>query len=294
MDAMLKIFEKLDPNGQIFTEETKKEICKIFEDKIKSIKEDEYKRAYEIVESKIKALDEEHADALKKFVATMDESYCSKLKFFAEAIDKDHTEKLKKAVEITKKTTTDEKLVESISNFMDEYIVKALPETTVVNEEKLKRLEKFHKSVTEAAIITSDKFHDEIKEAVCEAQEIIESKSKENDKLIFENIELKKKLETLEATNLLESKTKDLSPKEKAYLESYFSGLDKVTIEEKFNEARKAYKTDETQRRQKIVESAESKTKIINPVTLTEGNENVKSSISIMDIYTQATSKLGK
>ena len=332
-----EILAKIDPEKKILTESVQTELATLMEGKEKQIKEQAFTEASKLMDKKITALNEEHAVTLKTelekqdaamtakaktLVEDIDKKHTAKVDTLVETIDKNHTAKMSKAlrkvdesntsklelivnkskakIEELKKAQVSDKIVEAVDGYIDEYIKEVLPAPAVVNESKLNRLEKMYGQMRELVMVNDDTFQTEVKEAVLDAKKIIEDKETEIDGLMFEKIELKKKLNKIEAARLLENKTSNLSPKTKAYLEVCFKDADVKEIEERFDEAVKAFKDEESKRRTKIVSESASKKKIVDPVKskedvikpIVEQMQPKKS--NIMDAYAGTVSKMNR
>ena len=337
MNKFTEILSKIDPDKKILTESVQNELVELMETKEKQIKESAFGEATKVMDKKIETLNEEHASTLKteleklddentakakSLFETVDTKHIAKVEKLVEAINKDHCEKFIKAVstrdeantstlkmivekfkgkiEDLKKAAVSDKIVESVDGFLDEYMKDILPVATVVNESKLDRLEKMYNQMRELVMVNDETFQTEVKEAVLDAKTIIEEKESEIDNLMFEKIELKKKISKMEAVRLLENKTHNLSPKTKAYLDVCFKDSEVSEIEERFDEAVKAFKDEESKRRTKIVSESASKKKIVDPVKSKEDvikpivEDMQKKSYDIMDSYAGTVNKITK
>ena len=214
------------------------------------------------------ALDNAHAEKLETLTDSIDEDHAKKLTQVAEAIDEDHSKKLQKLQTIYENAQVSEKIVDGVSDYLDVYLEKVVPQPQLVNEAKLERLDNFYNSVREMALVNDDYVQTEIKEAVLDAKQQLEKKDKEIDNLMLEKVELSKKIKRNEAETLLDDKCKDRSPKATAYLKTFFCESTKEEIEEKFDEALAAFDKDEAATRQKLVVEAESKKKVHAPAAL--------------------------
>lgn len=312
MEKFTQILDKLDPDKNLLTEDTRKELVSMLESKIKMIKEEALSKAVELANEKISKLDEEHtqkleelqkafetklsssdedygqkfqeiiekldtehADEFKSFVERMDEDYATKFEQAVKILDEDHTKKFEEVTAILTKKNLTEKMATIVDGYLDTYLKDVMPESVTVDTAKLKRLDKFYESIKEMVLVDSDYIQTEVKEAILdakskidEANSIVEKKDKEIDTLMFEKIELKKQIEKIEANKLLSEKTKDMTPDLKAYVETSFANATTKEITEKLDEAVKAFKKKEDDKRKEIISSSESKSKVKNPVIL--------------------------
>lgn len=248
---------------------------KALSEAIENLKAQHAKELQELDESHAAALDKlfsavdsSHAEKLEEVVEAIDTDHAAKLEKVAASIDTDHTSKLEKLQSLYESKQISEKLVDGISDYLDVYLEKVMPQAQLVNEAKLERLENFYSSVREMALVNDEYVQTEIKEAILDAKNQIDAKDAEIDNMMLEKVELSKKLKTHEATMLLEDKCKDRSPKAVAYLKTFFCESTKEEIEEKFDEALAAFDKDEAKARHKLLEEAESKQKVHAPATL--------------------------
>lgn len=152
----------------------------------------------QIVEAK---LEKEYREVVESLVANINEHSDLAAKIQSKAIALEESQKLGGEV----------------SKYIDECIAKVLPTKTVVDYDKMKRLEKIHESLKSALAMTEETVEakkaelDEsykAKQSKCET-EVAKLQAKLNESL-HKNEELTKRLDAVEARELLESKTKDL------------------------------------------------------------------------------------
>jgi len=307
MNKFKEILEKLDPEKTILTDETREELVTMLEKKMTVIREEAYVKATEKANEKIKQLDEDHASRMETLVENvknkyedkivtlkegqdikineidedhcqkvqtlvdkMDENFTAKFKHAIKLIDEDHTSKLDKLAKMFKEQHVTDKMADIVDGFLNTYLEDVTPKTEQADKAKLNRLEQFYDSLTELVMVNSDYIQTEIKEAVIDAKAQLDAKDKEINELMLEKIELKKSVDTSEATRLLDEKSKDLSPAIRAYVNTRFENSTCEEIEEKFQEAIKAFKKEEANKRVVLVKEAESKKKIVNPKVINE------------------------
>ncbi len=331
MDKFKEILNKLDPEKKFITESVQNDLVTLMEEKQKQWIEEGYKKAskkyseldkkhankvkklvektktkYEKllekmdeehankVEKLFEAIDSDHAKKMNKIVEAINEDHTSKLNTLVEAIDSDHTKKLDKIVEHYENGKYGKVLAESIDDFLDTYLEEVKPKETLVNESRLNRLEDTMGQLKEILMINDNYIQTEIKEAVMDAQSQIEKKDTEIDDLMFEKVEIKKQLDKFEAKQMLSEKTEDMSPKQKAYIEVYFKNADKEEIEEKLNEAVKAFKEEEKTKREEIIAEANSKRQVKRPVIKEEKEKIVENKENVDPKMAQYISTINK
>jgi len=309
---MKEIFEKLLADlvvQKILSENKKNELIKNFDAKLSEIKEAEFKKASDILEKKYKdeleKLDKEHCIIFKKAIHKLDNEHCRLFEQAMHKLDNEHCElfeqvmskidkdcsiKLLKVVEKLRNKNINENLVNKISDYFDTYIKESMPKSTIIDSAKLSRLEKLQENLKKLLFVSDDYVQKEIKEAVEDASKIIADKDAQINKLMLEKIEMTKKIKAAESIQFLESKTKDMNPKMKAYIETFFKNADKEDIEKKLDEAIIAFKKSENEERAKLVSEANSKKKIVKPIVYEEKEPEIKQ-IDEMDQYTKMLSK---
>jgi hypothetical protein len=83
----------------------------------------------------------------------------------------------------------------------------------------------------------------------------LKKKEKQINEMLLEKIETNDKMKAIACKTLLEKKLNGASPKLRSFLESRFEGTKSAKeIEEKFDEAVKAFNKDEARRRTQLVE----------------------------------------
>lgn len=253
---------------QLDTDHTKKletfveEVKTKYNTKLQRIDENHSRK----LERLVKIMDAVSAKKLKTLFEKVDETYTAKMKTLVEKIDEVHTSKLKLLAEKMSDKKVVEPILEKVNSYVDTYVKEHLPEKQIINEEKLNRLEKCYTQLREILMVNDEYVQKEIKEAISDAKTQIESKDGVIDKLMFEKIELTKKLENIEAKHLLSEKIKDMTPSMKSYIGTRFENATKKEIEEQLNEAVEAFRLEEKNKRSKIVAEADSKKKIKSPV----------------------------
>jgi len=311
-----KIAEDAFKRASKLTDEKIKKLDEVYANKLKDyatkMDADRCKKMREVVE----AVDKDHAIKFQKAMQKMEEGYaakfehaikvleeshCNKLKKAVNHIDADRTTKLKTVIETFEKKANNDSIVESVSNYLDTYISKTLPEDKILKEEKFNRMSKIINSLKEELLIDDEYIQEEVKEALVDAKTQMDEKDQTIDKLMMEKVELNKKIEVVEAKELLESKIKDLPLAKQAYLGTLFKESNKTDIEERFDEAVKAFEEDEAKKRAKLTEDAKSKQKInVKPASdssevKTENkktiNESKDNTDSVMNAYTKIVKK---
>ena len=230
----------------------------------KELREQDEKHTKKLVKF-VEALENDHSHKFHKFVTRMDEDYSNKLAKLVKLIDESNTKKLKMFAEAVKDRKITDKLANVVDGFLDTYLESVTPMSKKIDEAKLDRLEKFQQNLKEQLVFTEDYFNQEIKEALLDANNIIKTKEETVDSLMLEKIELNNKIKEFEAKSLLTEKSKDLSPALQSYVQTRFANADVDEIEEMFQEAVEAFKSEEKNKRQKLIHEADKKRRVRHP-----------------------------
>jgi len=192
------------------------------------------------LQSLVEAIDEDHSAKLQKLVETIDFDHAIKLKKVLAKIDEDHTSKLEQVIEKYETTLNEEaeafrsRLVDEVSNYLDLYMEKVVP-TSQINEaveniSARKTLEQIRQLVG-----INEEFVDaEVKEALIDGKNTIDSLKKELNEAIHANTKLNSELNKVEATMLLEQKTKELPEAAKNYVSNLLKGKSPEYIQENY------------------------------------------------------------
>lgn len=323
-DALKKILEKVDP--EIFNEQVQNDLVALIESKIKDAKEQALSEATDILENDhgnkleqiLEKIDSDHSSKLQQLYEALDSDHSAKLQHLVEHIDSEHTAKLQKLVEkidddhSTKfqeaisaidsdhakklqmvieyyENRFENAIVEKVSDYLDTYLEEVLPKKEEIDIARFHKMEESIRKIRETLLINDDFVWGEVGEAIKEAKEIIDQKDKEINKLMLEKVQLTKKMRLNEAAKLLESKTKDMPKTQKLFLENFFEDASVDEITQKFDEAVKAYKSEQHEKREQLIEKNSTKGTVVEvpstdkiEETITESSEQHS---DIMDTY---------
>lgn len=249
---MNKLFEELLNKlikEEVITEDNKSVFLENFEKKFKTVKEEIYADAIKKAEE---ITDEDHTKKLEEVTEFLDKDHTKKLEEIAELIDEDHTEKLEEVVSFIREEETD-KIVEKLSKYIESNLEDYIPEQKLVDEAKLERFKKTFEEAKQILCINDEFINDEVAEAMKEAKDKIDSQEDELNILTEQRNDIKEKFLKLESRQVINRKTKNVSPKLKAYLETRFLGSSIEDIEEQFDEAIDAFNEDEDVEREKLL-----------------------------------------
>ena len=202
------------------------------------------------------ALQEKTSLLIETALINQDELYSQKLQQLMKAIDKDHTSKLKRVVEAVdisnaRKLSTVVKryekeinknaksfkntLVESISDYLEEYIDEAIPKDAIVEATKNKTALSVLTNLRKVLAVDAALMKESVKEAVQDGKTQLDTLSEQVTKLERENKILKESYLKTKADLILEEKTSDLPDKKKEYIKKVLGDKTPKFIEENFD-----------------------------------------------------------
>lgn len=195
------ILESID--SELFTDDVKNQVIQVFESAVN------------------KTVAERVALEIESALKTQDEEYTAKLKTFAEAIDIDHTQKAEKmcqklSEDFIKKTKvlvekydnilkdkavkTQTQLVESVNDFLDQYIEKTLPKAKIEEAARNKYHSKILSEARQILGIDPSLLKENVKTAIKDGKNKMNQLVQEKQKLAQENENMKKGHLLAEAT----------------------------------------------------------------------------------------------
>jgi hypothetical protein len=258
-----------DQFKDLITEETLTAVHEAFE---AAVEEKANKRAELQVEAAVTKLDDDHAQKLSQLIESIDEDHTTKLQRLVESIDFDHAQKLKKVVErlddkytgmlkqvIEKYETTlkeeaetyRNRLVDEISNYLDLYIDKTLPKEQISEAVENIRARKVVHQIRQLVGINEEFINDEVKEALVDGKKTIDSLKKELNEALEKNTKINHELQKVEASFLLEQKTKELPDSAKAYVTKLLKGKSPEYIQENFQYVVEMFEKEITEQEEK-------------------------------------------
>ena len=248
------------------------------------------------------ALQEKTSLLIETALINQDELYSQKLQQLMKAIDKDHTSKLKRVVEAVdisnaRKLSTVVKryekeinknaksfkntLVESISDYLEEYIDEAIPKNAIVEATKNKTALSVLTNLRKVLAVDAALMKESVKEAVQDGKTQLDTLSEQVTKLEKENKILKESYLKTKADLILEEKTSALPDKKKEYIKKVLGDKTPKFIEENFDYTLRLFDKKEKEKISQLKDEAfsrrvvktdaprvnlqESTTKTINP-----------------------------
>mgnify|MGYP005995832889 CR=1 FL=1 len=243
---------------EVLTEDSVKQIETAIEEKIQLS-----------VEAALTNQDELYAEKLEELVSAIDKDHTDKLKRVVEAVDHNNANKLVQVVKKYENELNDKAdsfkntLVESVSDYLDEYLEEATKNRTA--REVLSNLRK-------VLAVDSSLMSESVKEAVLDGKTQIDELTSKVTELEKENGLLKEAYNKQTASLLLENKTSGLNGKKKEYLLKILSDKTPKFIEENFEYTSKLFDKKENERLSVLKEEAFKKRKVkadapVQPIT---------------------------
>ena len=214
------------------------------------------------VEAALTQQDDIYAEKLQELVTAIDKDHTSKLNRVVEAVDTNNANKLLKVVkryenELNHKASGfKETLVESISDYLEEYVDEAIPAKAILEATQNRTAKEVLANLRKVLAVDSTLMSESVKEAVVDGKSQINDLSQKVQKLEKENKLLKEAYTTTKADLLLESKTAHLTGKKKEYMIRILSDKSPKFIEENFDYTQRLFDKKEKERLSVIKEEA--------------------------------------
>jgi hypothetical protein len=248
----MKVNDLLPENAkEILTEESLTAIEQAFSNKLKLT-----------VESALAQQDDLYAKKLNQLIAAIDKDHTSKLETVIEAIDRDNTKKLYNVVRRYEKSLTNEAskfkntLVESISDYLEEFINEAIPFESIQEATKNRTAREVLTNLRKVLAVDSALMNESVQGAVIDGKNQIDTLTQQVEKLTNENNVLKESYLKTKANLLIESKTSTLPEKKKEYIKRVLGDKTPKFIEENFDYTLKLFEKKEQERIEVIKEEA--------------------------------------
>ena len=194
----------------LITDEAKKVLT---EESLQAIEDAFTKKLDLTVESALAQQDDLYAKKLKQLISAIDKDHTTKLKRVVESIDKNNSNKLVKVVKRYERELTNEAnsfketLVESISNYLEEFIEEAIPTEAINEATKNRTAREVLGNLRKVLAIDSALMSESVQDAVVDGKKQIDELSKKVQDLSKENALIKEGYSKTKAALILESKT---------------------------------------------------------------------------------------
>lgn len=256
------ILENLDKS--VISEETATAIAEAFES---AVNEKVESRVTLQVESALSKQDEDHAAKLEKLLEAIDNDHTEKLSAVVESINKDHALKLESVANYYRKALNEKaenfsnKMIEEVSNFLDLYLEKALPEEqlqeAVENTYARTQLDRIRSLVG----IDPDMIETGIKSTISEGKKQIDELNEKLNESYRENETLLEQLKRANSALILENKTKGMPSTKKDFIVKLLNDKDSSYIEENFNYVVEMFERSELDAATELVSEAKQMAK---------------------------------
>lgn len=220
------------------------------------------------VESALTEQDDLYASKLQQLITAIDKDHTTKLKKVVEAIDRDNYYKLAKVVKMYEKTLSKEAngfkdtLVESISNYLEEFLNEAVPVEAITEATKNKTAMTVLNNLRKVLAVDAALMSESVQDAVIDGKNQIEDLTKKVNELAKENALIKESYSKTKSALILESKTASLSDKKREYIKRVLGDKSPKFIEENFDYTLRLFDKKEQERISIIKEQAFSKREV--------------------------------
>lgn len=220
------------------------------------------------VESALTEQDDLYADKLQKLITAIDKDHTTKLKRVVEAIDRNNSNKLVKVVKMYEKALSKEAkgfkntLVESISNYLEEFLNEAVPVQAINEATKNKTAMTVLGNLRKVLAIDSALMKESVQGAVIDGRNQIDELTRKVNELSKENALIKENYSKTKSALILESKTASLSDKKREYIKRVLGDKSPKFIEENFDYTLRLFDKKEQERISIIKEQAFNKREV--------------------------------
>jgi len=214
------------------------------------------------VEAALTKQDDLYASKLETLIRALDKDHTTKLTRVVEAIDRNNFGKLNKVVKRYERVLNQEAgkfkatLVESISNYLEEFIDEAVPAQAIMEATKNKTAIKVLDNLRKVLAVDSALMSESVQSAVVDGKQQLDTLSEKVTKLEKENALLKEHYSKTKAALILEEKVASLSDKQKEYVKRVLGDKTPRFIEENFDYTLRLFKKQEGEHLKVIKEQA--------------------------------------
>ena len=217
------------------------------------------------VESALASQDELYAEKLEELIKSIDKDHTSKLTRVVEAVDRNNATKLAKVITKYEKELNDSAaefkttLVESISDYLEEYIDEAIPADAILEATQNRTAMEVLTNLRKVLAVDSTLMSESVKDAIIDGKQQIDDLASKLEKVEKENALLKEAYNKTKAELVLESRTAKLPEKKAEYLRKVLSDKSPKFIEENFDYTANLFDKKEKERIGVIKEEAFTK-----------------------------------
>lgn len=214
------------------------------------------------VEAALTSQDELYADKLEKLMESIDKNHAAKMQNIIESVDSNNAAKLVKVVKKYEAELNDgaaefkETIVESISNYLDEYIEEAVPTAQIQEATRNNTAATVLNNLRETLAVDSSLMAESVKSAIIEGKGEIDQLKADLATLTKSNEVLQENYNDAKSAVFLESRTSKYSEKKSAYLKKVLSDKSPKFIEENFEYTSRLFDRKEKEQLEVIREEA--------------------------------------
>ncbi len=214
------------------------------------------------VEAALTQQDDLYAEKLETLVASIDKDHAQKMERLVEAVDTNNAKKLAKVVAMYEGQLNEEAasfkeaLVESISNYIEEYVDEAIPAEAIMEATRNKEALNVLSNLRNTLAVDSSLMAESVKTAIVEGKSEIDELKAEIAELKSNNQTLTESYNEAKSAAFLESRTAKFTAKKAAYLKKVLSDKTPRFIEENFEYTARLFDRKEKEQMEVIREEA--------------------------------------
>jgi|TARA_R110001599_G_scaffold81672_1_gene220345 hypothetical protein len=214
------------------------------------------------VEAALTSQDELYASKLEQLVERIDNNHAAKIKNIIEAVDSNNAAKL---VKVVKKYEAElnsgaadfkETIVESISNYLEEFIEEAVPTADIQEATRNNTAARVLNNLRQTLAVDSALMAESVKSAIIDGKGEIDQLKADLATLKESNTNLQDNYNEAKAAVFLESRTSRFSNKKATYLKKVLSDKSPKFIEENFEYTSRLFDRKEKEQLEVIREEA--------------------------------------
>tara|TARA_R110000796_G_scaffold88535_4_gene190435 strand:+ start:1870 stop:2718 length:849 start_codon:yes stop_codon:yes gene_type:complete len=214
------------------------------------------------VEAALTSQDELYASKLEQLVERIDNNHAAKIKNIIEAVDSNNAAKL---VKVVKKYEAElnggaadfkETIVESISNYLEEFIEEAVPTADIQEATRNNTAARVLNNLRQTLAVDSALMSESVKSAIIDGKGEIDQLKADLATLKESNTNLQDNYNEAKAAVFLESRTSRFSNKKATYLKKVLSDKSPKFIEENFEYTSRLFDRKEKEQLEVIREEA--------------------------------------
>jgi hypothetical protein len=215
-----------------------------------------------LIEAALVEQDTLYAEKLEQLMTAIDVDHTKKLRKVVEAVDRSNAKKLLRVVnkyeaEINGKAKEFKTaIIESVSNYLEEYIDEAIPAEAILEATKNRTATTVLQNLRKVLAVDSALMSESVKGAVVDGKNQITELSDKVAKLTAENNIIKENYSKVKANLILENKTSHLTAKKKDYLKKVLGDKSPKFIEENFDYTLRLFERKDQDRINMIKEEA--------------------------------------